>query len=434
MKKNTTYNYYSKLSFWTILFFALLVGCNKDDSDESPLLNPSSIKILQDDFSDRTLDLTPGDGVMLATYTTADEKIIFVLMNNEAEIIWRKDFGLFAEVYFTVGEPLRYRIDQILYEGNGVFSISAVDFGGDARFLKINTQGEIIFDENEFFTLTNGYYRYGMLLDTEQNYISFGALGTGRAFLSKHAPNGDLIFRKIFVESVDGSQAVTGCVETNSGELVLAGTFLPGALSDTSPGFFIRKYSAAGDELWSKRYELDPLPVATNTSSLNAGYGKDLIQNPDGSFSFLLNDPNQNADPSKARLVKFSSEGDFVKEDFINLASTNLIGGHSVSLLGSIYQGTIGQSLTRKADGTYMGIVNRYNESDSRSGSNLRTPHFPYIFELNSGGDLVNMEFSDRVYSSFYTTCVTLSNGKTAIYGRIISIGEDSKPLIIIQE
>ncbi len=413
---------------------ALFSSCSKENEEDAPLLNPASIKILQDDFSDRTLDLTPGDGVMLATYTTQDEKVIFVLMTNEAEIIWRKDFGITAELYPGTGDGSDLRIDQILYEGNGVFSLLATESGLDSRFLKINTQGELILDETNFFTLTNGYYRYGMLLDKEQSYISFGSVGTGRAFLSKQSSSGEVIFREVFSESLSGSQAVTGCVETNAGDLVVAGTFLPDPFIDISPFVFLRKYSADGEVLWSNRYELEPLGASLNTVSLNEGYGKDLIENPDGTFSFFINQPDQNADQSRARLVKFSSEGDFIKEDLINLASTNLIGGTSKNLSNSQDQGTIGQSLTRKADGTYIGIVNRYNESGSQFGTNLRTPHFPYIFELSASGDLINMEFSDRVYSTFYTTCITLSNGKTAIYGRIISVGEDSKPLIIIQE
>jgi len=421
-----------------ILAFALLVGCNKDDSDENPLLNPSSIKILQDDFCERTLDLVPGDGVMLAAYTTLDNKIIFVLLTNDGEIIWRKDIGLTAFINENSNESTDMRIEAIIYEGNGVFSIIG-NYNFDGRIIKINTEGEIVSDQSGFFTLTSGYYRFGVFQDEAQNYISYGFTGgTNRLFFSKHSLNGDLIFRTIFSEASGqafyDSQAVTGCVELESGEFVLVGTYLAADLDEIAPVYFIRKYTAEGEEVWSKRYELELIPNSNTDEYRNYIPGGELLKNPDGTFSFLMNDVIRSADRSIARLIKFSSEGDLLGEQFIDLATTNLIGGNSLNRANISRQGTIGQSLAQRADGSYIGIVNRYDESGTPSGSNFRTPHFPYIFELSAGGDLVNLEFSDRVYSTFYTTCVTLSNGKTAIYGRIISVGETSKPLIIFQE
>ena len=436
MIKNTTYYYYSQLSLWMILVLVLFVGCTKDNSDKDALLIPSSIKILQDDFSDRTLDLVPGDGVMLAVYTTIEEKVICALLTNEGEVIWRRDIGVTTMLY-PLFSSSDMRIEEIIYEGNGVFSIMGRS-NGDGRIIKINTEGEIVSDQSNFFTLTNGYHRFGVFKDKAQNYISYGFTGTGRSFLSKHTPSGDLIFRNIFSEtsgsSFNDNQAVTGCVQLESGEFVLAGTYTPSNLAEFASVYFIRKFTSDGEEVWYRRYELDPIPSATTLGSGNNIFGRDLILNPDGTFSFLMNDADRSTDRSKARLIKFSSEGNFLSEQFIDLATTNLIGGNSLSPENPNYQGTIGQSLVQKADGSYVGIVNRYDESGTQFGSNLRTPHFPYIFELDQGGNLVNMQFSDRVYSTFYSTCVSLSNGKTAIFGRIISIGETSKPLIIIQE
>jgi hypothetical protein len=411
----------SGLLLWLSVF--ILLGCAKEEAQDEPLLQPSAIKILQEDPTDRTFDLVAGDDCMLATYFREGGSAVFVLLNNEAEIIWRKELGFTSEEF----EDL---IDFILYEGNGVFSI----FGRE-RFVQINREGEILKDENDYFLLINRYAKMGVFKNSDGNYVSFGASqsATSRSFLSVHTPTGELIFRKVFLTQSGGFEAVTDCLELSNGDYLLVGTFKP-QVAGNQAGFYVRKFSSEGDEIWEKYHERGAVSSELTFVGSSHLFGRELLPHTDGTFSYILNDYELNSESSTSFIVHLSADGDIMNEAPLNLAPTNIVAG-STSDLGNIgNQKYGGSAIARNSDGSYTGIANRIYESTPGSDITNRPPHFPYTFKLDAAGNLIDSDYSDRVYSTFYTSCVRLSNGKTAIYGRIISIGEVSKPLIILQE
>jgi hypothetical protein len=406
---------------WLSIFF--LLGCSKEEAQDEPLLQPSTIKILQEDPTDRTFDLVAGDDCMLASYFKEGGSAVFVLLNNEAEIIWRKELGFTSEEFAG-------RIDYILYEGNGVFSI----FGRE-RFVQINREGEILKDENDYFLLINSYAKMGVFKNRDGNYVSFGAsfFGTSRSFLSLHTPMGELIFRKVFLTQSGGFEAVTDCFELPNGDFLAVGTFKPQTAGDQA-GFYVRKFSSEGDEIWEKFHERGEVSSELAFVGSSHLFGRELLPHEDGTFSYILNDYELNSESSTSFIVRLSTDGDVLSEEPLNLAPTNIVAG-STSDLGNLNNQKYGGSaIARNSDGSYTGIANRIYESTPGSNITNLPPHFPYTFRLDGDGNLIDSDFSDRVYSTFYTSCVRLSNGKTAIYGRIISIGEVSKPLIILQE
>lgn len=411
----------SGVLLWLSVF--ILTGCAKEEAQDEPLLQPSTIKILQEDPTDRTFDLVAGDDCMLATYFKEGGSAVFVLLNNEAEIIWRKELG------FT-SEEFEGRIDYILYEGNGVFSIF-----GRVRFVQINREGEILRDENDYFMLINSYAKMGVFKNSDGNYVSFGASQTAssRSFLSVHTPMGELIFRKVFLTGSDGYEAASDCLELPNGDYILVGTFKP-RVAGNQAGFYVRKYSSEGDKIWERFHERGEVSSELTYVGSSHIFGRELLPHTDGTFSYILNDHELNSESSTSFIIRLSADGDILSETPLNLAPTNIVAGSTSDLGNLVNQKYGGSAIARNSDGSYTGIANRIYESTPGSDITNLPPHFPYTFRLDAGGNLVEADFSDRVYSTFYTSCVRLSNSKTAIYGRIISIGEVSKPLIILQE
>ncbi len=401
--------------------FVLFISCGKEISEPDRALTPTALFAyeLEDVFN--VIELTPGEGVALITYTDRSEFYNFMLVKNDGELLWTSRF----RVRVNPGSALVQFI-QVIAMPDGTFGalyqkgLYIIDLDGS-----ISPQPQAVFNELGF----NSQDHIRVLDDGTFLIAGQVFLGGNRGFIAAFTANGTMLYRHLLTINVGGTTHYTSSTPLPDGSFLFAGTFTSNVPSlDNS--FFISKLTAQGNLLWTKIHPFSPFETAPlNISQFLTVQGRDLLPLRDGSFVYLLNPRGPELADQRMRLVYVNDEGDeILPHSFINHAAINTT---NFSL------GARRAAMVLNSDGSITGLgTTAYPIALGNvfltAPLSYSEPQRSFYFNLDGNGQPQFTDDIDRNYSNAFTAIAKLSDGRTMIAGTQLALGIDLQIITLI--
>lgn len=402
-----------KIYILAIIFSGLLLNCKKEEFIISPL-QPQNIKLYQDKDVKWVFDAVAGDGVALLSYVDNYDQYQFKLIDNLGQELWTKSFGYkHAVVHRTEALPGREDTAiHVLYDIDNSFSIIRGN-----RLKKINHQGEIIFNDNSFFTGLETTLISKVILGRNDNYLILGSrtIIQPRAVAVEFNRQGQQNFLS-FSSSIGTVNNYTDGKLLDNNEYLIAGVNL-----STTNSITLAKLSQNGDLSILKNHDLENFE----------GEGRGLFKTENDEIIYLVSAKNPNTEDGRSRVYRFDKLGEIIELSYVDFGPFNYCTSNA---------------LIKKSDGSFFGLAKMANEYIPEPTNNdlvfqifvkvasFTPPNHSFNFKLNSKGQVQNQQFFQTTYSNYFNAAKELSNGDIIIYGAIQSFGEEVKLSVIINQ
>lgn len=406
-------NGFNSLAIIAMIMFQF--SCKKDYMNDS-LIKAENFKVYDDKAIGDVFDIVAGNGVALFLYVDFTQQYKFKLIDLEGNEIWDKSFGI------TVDQSSD-RIIEVLHEPDETFTIVI-----GRRVFRINYDGEIIQDIENFTNLSDFYSFTSFKLANNGNYLILGIanLSGNRAFFGEYTKNGEEVFKDLFSINVMSSNTFGSILEKNNSTYLVGGAF-----TSLNPSLenqiFVIEYSTLGERLSEHYYNVSDY-ASSQLSSVTNNSCKGLFTTSNGDLLFASNAFVDLKKDKGALLFKINSSWTIDKVQFLNLSSTNSLG---------LSNDGLGESILRRRDGTFIGVIHEDENLASPLfndiAMNFDAQTYSYLFELNRDGEITGMEFINRNYANTFVGLCELSNGKIAMFGKILSFGENNKLAVLIK-
>ncbi|MEZ5174292.1 MAG: hypothetical protein R2850_12485 [Bacteroidia bacterium] len=409
--------------FRNILILILVAGCFYSCNKESGIQDSSGIKLMkvyEDEGVEAMVDMIPGDGVLLIVYRNENDVYRFKLVNNNGEEIWNKDFNL---IYSTVSSPYMI-LSNVIHEENQVFTLFY-----STGLIRINYNGDVVFNDPEFTGLNDTYRIYNASLNTAGNYLVCGSanISGSRAFFAEIDREGGYIFRKFYFVNVNGQNVFSDVVQNADGSYTVGGSFVSYAPNSNQVAFLVT-YDSEGNQIKSKT--ISPFQNINLEGALTDNFdnlGKKLYYVGNGRYIYVMNVLYGINGKFPSLILLADTSGAILNARRMDLNTFNLCGCTGTEFC---------KGIVKNPNGGYTCVINSSIENQiilNIIPMNYTKPQYSYLVDFDEAGNITNTYFPDRNYANQFTSICILSDGRKAIGGISQSFGNTFKLTLLIE-
>ncbi len=396
-----------RVKIFYFLFLCLLVSfslsCKKEDTSV-PLVQTKSIKVFSDNNIYWTVGAVAGDGVVLLVYVDNSLEFKFKLIDNTGKEIWTKTYGY----KYQLGSQVFL---QVLLDADNTF---AIIYNGGLK--KIDLDGNIVFNNDSFLGSINNVSVYRVTTSSNNSYLILGTFSS-RAYIAEVSKEGLVKFSRLYAFSVNGSNTYTDVIKLSNGGYLAAGIFNSNTPTLKS-AFYITSLNSTGIVEYTKKTDIDSCDCQ----------GREFLKLSDNNYALLVSPYGDFSKENRSRLYITNDSADILNIKYIDLSDRNYGSGHSPFF---------GNGLLKNNSGNLIGIIKTAYEITTASAfsnatsHNYSKPQYDYVYTLNTSSYTLNQFYINKNYSTYYNSIVKMSNGKTLIFGAIMSLGDELKLMII---